>query len=45
MSLRAEQLEDMAWECRTLANAAVHGEVREPHSESCAGRFLLACLR
>lgn len=29
MSLRAEQLEDMAWECRTLANAAVHAEVRE----------------
>jgi hypothetical protein len=23
------QLEDMAWECRTLANVAVHAEVRE----------------
>ena len=29
MSSRVEQLDDMAWECRALANATVHVEVRE----------------
>ena len=29
MTSRAEQLEDMAWECRALAKAAAHAEIRE----------------
>ena len=29
MISRVEQLKDIAWECRTLANAAAHAEVRE----------------
>jgi hypothetical protein len=29
MTSRAEQLEDMGGECRALANAATHAEVRE----------------
>jgi len=29
MISRVEQLKDIAWECRSLANAAAHAEVRE----------------
>jgi len=29
MESRAEQLDDMAWECRALARAATHATIRE----------------